>query len=329
VTTSGSPHTVARPCRVPTGFPRKRTNRACAKGAGFLPAYSQRVRSLLIFVFAIAACASPICGCAAHPISESTGSAQLGSGARVVSLMPSFADDLYAIGAGRQVVAVSAYTDVPAAKGLPRVADAASVDAEAIVAMRPSLVIGIPAQARLVEPLKQAHIAVVLLPDYSFASIFANLRTIGALTGRSHAANALVARLRRETARLHARTRAFIRQPSVFVVLGSGPIWTAGAGSYIGTLIELAGGTNAAKDLAAAYGQYSAETLLRRQPDVLVTDTQTHLDAVLDREPWRSLRAVQFHRVYAVDPKLIERPGPQYNDGLRWLVDRLAPLATR
>jgi len=242
--------------------------------------------------------------------------------------MPSFADDLYAIGAGRQVVAVSAYTDVPAARGLPRVADASSVDAETIVALRPALAIGIPAQARLVEPLRQARIAVVLLPDDSFASIFANLRTIGALTERSRAANALVARLQRETARLHARTRAFVWHPSVFVVLGSGPIWTAGAQSYISTLIELAGGINAAEDLAAAYGQYSAESLVRREPDVLVTDTQTHLNAVLDREPWRNLRAVRLHRVYVVDPRLIERPGPQYNEGLRWLLDRLTPVAT-
>jgi ABC-type Fe3+-hydroxamate transport system substrate-binding protein len=48
---------------------------------------------------------------------------------------------------------------------------------------------------------------------------------------------------------------------------------------------------------------------------------------VLDREPWRSLRAVQLHHVYSVDPDLLERPGPSYNDGLRWLVDRLTPLA--
>ncbi len=38
------------------------------------------------------------------------------------------------------------------------------------------------------------------------------------------------------------------------------------------------------------------------QPDLLVADAATHLDAALDREPWRSLRAVRLHRVYSVDP---------------------------
>jgi ABC-type Fe3+-hydroxamate transport system substrate-binding protein len=284
------------------------------------------MRATLVSVIAV--CGALLCACAPHLTHGNAESLQLGRGARVVALMPSFADDLYAIGAGPQVVAVSAYTDVPGAKALPRVGDAASIDVEAIVALRPNLVIGIPAQARLVEPLKQVHIAVVLLADHSFASIFTNLRTIGALTGHRRAASVLVARLQRETAELHARTRTFLRHPSVFIVLGSGPIWTAGAGSYISTLIELAGGSNAAEDLQEAYGQYSAESLLRRQPDVLVSDTQTHLDAVLDREPWRSLRAVQLHHVYVVDPAVLERPGPAYNEGLRWLVDRLTPLAT-
>ncbi|HLX26329.1 MAG TPA: ABC transporter substrate-binding protein, partial [Candidatus Cybelea sp.] len=89
---------------------------------------------------------------------------------RVVTLVPSFADDLYAIGAGSQLVGVSAFTDARQANSLPRVADSSSVDAEAIVALRPSLVIGIPAQERLTEPLRRAHLRVVFLSDDSYAS---------------------------------------------------------------------------------------------------------------------------------------------------------------
>ncbi|MGB8966534.1 MAG: helical backbone metal receptor [Candidatus Cybelea sp.] len=252
-----------------------------------------------------------------------------GFAGRVVALVPSFADDLFAIGAGSQVVAVSAFTDVPQAKSLPRIADYSSVDAEAIVGLRPTVVIGIPAQARLVEPLRRAHIPVALLADDTYDQIFADLRQIGTLTGREREAAATIARLRRETAALHARTKRFVRRPSVFVVLGSGPIWTAGSTSYINTLIQLAGGTNAAGDLHTAYGEYSAEALLRDQPDILLADPATHLAAFLDREPWRSLRAVQLHRVYELDPDVIVRPGPNYNKGLQWLVERLTPLATR
>jgi iron complex transport system substrate-binding protein len=265
--------------------------------------------------------------CTPQPAAQKPESAGARAGARIVTLVPSFADDVYAIGAGSELVGVSTFSDAPAARALPRVADASSVDAEAIVALRPSVVIGIPAQARLVASLVRAHVRLVLLSDDTYDSIFANLRTIGALTGRRRAAEATIARLQRETARLHARTKAYVRRPSVFIVLSSGPIWTAGSGSYITTLIALAGGENSASDLHAAYGEYSAEALLRHQPDLLVADSATHLDAVLDREPWRSLRAVRFQRVYTVNPDIVERPGPNYNAGLRWLVERIAPLA--
>jgi iron complex transport system substrate-binding protein len=181
----------------------------------------------------------------------------------------------------------------------------------------------------LVDPLRRAGIDVVLLHDDAFADIFTNLHAVGTLSGHAASAATLVAELQRTTKQLRVQTHAFKRTPSVFVVLGSTPIWTAGSPSYIATLIALAGGKNSANDLHLAYGQYSAEALLRRQPDVLVTDPAVRLDAALGQEPWRSLRAVRAGRVYAVIPAaIVERPGPQYNEGIRWLIERLAPLAT-
>ena len=277
----------------------------------------------------IATAALLVTGCAAHATRTPLEAERTGTAGRVVTLVPSFADDLYAIGAGAQIVAVSAFTDAPQAKALPRVGDASSVDAEAILRLRPSVVVGIPSQSRLVEPLRRARVPVVLLPDDTYAQIFTNLQSLGALTGRRGAAAATIARLRRETAILQRRTRGFARKPSVFVVLGSVPIWTAGAPSYISELIALAGGSNAGSDLRAAYGEYSGEALLRDQPDLLVADPAVRLDAVLDREPWRSLRAVRLRCVYSIPPDILERPGPRYNEGIAWLIDRLAPIAQR
>jgi len=249
---------------------------------------------------------------------------------RVVALVPSLVEDLFAIGAGNQVVGVSSFVDaVPQAKHLPRVADFTSVDAEKIVALHPDAVIGIPSQERLVAPLQRTGLAVTLVPDDTFDDIFNDLIVVGNLTGHTLEAAALQTKLQQETASLRAQTHRFIRKPAVFVALGSGPIWTAGAKSYIATLIEMAGGRNAASDLHDAYGQYSAEALLRAQPDLIVADPAIHLDAVLDREPWRSLRAVQQHHVYTIEPPdILMRPGPRYNEGLHWLIERLTPLAT-
>ncbi len=248
---------------------------------------------------------------------------------RVVALVPSFVEDLCAIGAARQVVGVSAYAnDVPCAKNLPVVGDFAGIDAERIVALRPDLVVGIPSQQRSMTPLRRAGLQVQTLRDLSYADLFDNLRQLGALTGRTPQAKALGAQLRARTAELGRRTRAFKRHPTVFLALGTGPIFTAGANSYIGTLIGLAGGRNAVGTLPGAYAAYSAEALLRLQPDAILTDKAVGLPSVLGREPWRSLRAVQLGRVWILpDAAILERPGPRYNEGLEWLIDRLTPLA--
>jgi ABC-type Fe3+-hydroxamate transport system substrate-binding protein len=245
-----------------------------------------------------------------------------------VALVPSLVEDLCAIGAARQLVGVSGATrDVPCARGVAIVGDFATVDVEKIVALHADLVVAIPAQALLVAPLRRAGVHVELLDDDSYANIFDDIAALGRLTGRQPQASRSIASLKAQTAHLVA-SRKFARTPSVFVALGTGPIYTCGPASYIATLIALAGGTNAVTSLPGAYGEYSAEALLRSQPDAIVTDPSVGLDAVLDREPWRSLRAVQNgHVLILKDAALLERPGPRYNEGLRWLIEHLAPLA--
>jgi len=246
---------------------------------------------------------------------------------RIVALIPSLVEDLCAIGGADQLVGTSAYADdVPCTKGVPIVGDFSSLDAEKIVALRPDVVLAIPAQLRSIEPLRRAGLTVDTLPDDTFDDVFTDIRTLGALTGRAAAAGALIASLHRQTAALRAGVGHAAHPPRVFVALGTGPIFTVGPQSYIATLIGLAGASDAVNSLSGAYGSYSAEALLRLQPDAIVTDAATRLDTVLDREPWRSLSAVREHRVYVLaDAALLERPGPRYNEGLRWLIERLTP----
>jgi ABC-type Fe3+-hydroxamate transport system substrate-binding protein len=247
---------------------------------------------------------------------------------RIVSLIPSLTEDLFAIGAGSQVVGASAFTDYPAsASGLPVVATFSSVDTEKVIALHPDVIVGITAQAGVVRDLRRAGLAPFLLPDETYADIFGDLATLGRLSGHEVEAAALAKHLRERTAALVARVPPGPR-PRTFVVLGVAPIFTVGDRSYIARLIELAGGRNAAHDLPSAYAQYSAEALLALQPDVIVADKQSGILSVLDRAPWNALRAVREKRLYVLDDAdLLERPGPRYVDGLAWLIARLHPDA--
>ncbi len=241
---------------------------------------------------------------------------------RIVSLIPSLTEDLFAIGAGPLVVGVSAFTDYPAAaKALPVVNSFSSVQTERVVGLHPDLVVGISSQQNLAADIAKTGIRTELLSDDSYDDIFRNLERLGSLSGRRTQADALVRTLHAQAAALaHPNSRG----PTCFVVLGVAPIFTVGNTSYIAKLIELAGGRNAANDVHDAYARYSAEALVARQPDILIVDPMAGVVPVLDRAPWNGLRAVREHRVYVLrDPAILERPGPRFVDGLRWLVATL------
>lgn len=249
-------------------------------------------------------------------------------GARIVTLMPSFAQDVCAIGGAFDLAGVSEYSEsAGCAKNVPRVANFSSLNAEQIVALHPTAVIAIPAQQLLTAPLRRAGLRVEYLTDDSYDDIFSNIRRIGELTGRQAQAQQLIGRLRARTQQLQSSER-INHHVRVFVALQAQPIWTVGPQSYISTLLGLAGARNAVTHLPRAYAQYSAESLLRLQPDAILCDAQTHLETVLRREPWRSLRAVrEGHVLILSDAAILETPGPRYNEGLSWLIEHLRSLS--
>lgn len=273
----------------------------------------------------ILALAASLGGCAGSPRAN----ASPAHAPRIVALMPSFAEDLCAIGAGADIVGVSEYgKSGSCARTAPAVANFASVDAEKIVALHPDAVVGIPAQRILTAPLRRAGIATVFLRDESYADIFADVRQLGALSDRRAQAQALIAKMQARTRQLQS-SEHFKRSARVFVVLQAQPIWTVGPQSYISTLLRMAGARNAVTQLPRPYAQYSAEALIALQPDAIVAGSDTQLQLLLTREPWRSLRAVRDRHVFILpDPGLLERPGPRYNEGLSWLIERLRPLST-
>ena len=287
----------------------------CDAGAATCPAYRRRVLSVralaLAALLALGACAS------AAPARDDVPQ-------RIVSLMPSLTEDLFAIGAGPAVVGVSQFTDYPPqARALPVVAGFSSIDAEKTVVLRPDVVVGIESQAAQAAEVRKAGIRTFMLRDDGFDDIFRDIEALGFLTARVDSARELNDRLRARTLTLMRTVRPRPRAPRVFFVLGVAPIYTVGESSYIGKLIRLAGGVDAAT-IRDPYGAFSAEALLAAQPDVIVADPAVQLQNVLDRPPWNALRAVRARRIaYLPDAAILERPGPRYNDGLAWLIATL------
>jgi len=264
-----------------------------------------------------------LAGCAAQTQSSAP---KAGAAHRIVTLMPSFAQDMCAIGAQRELVGVSAYSDAACARSLPVVNNFSSVNAERVVQLRADRVVAIPAQRAIAAPLERARVPVSYVSDDTYADIFTAIAQLGALSGHAAQAARVNAALKARTAALRRRVH-YKHVPRVLFVEQALPLWTIGPKSYIATLIHLAGGELATQSLQQPYAQFSDEALLRADPDAIVATSDAHIEGVLGREPWRSLRAVRLHHVFvAADSNMLVRPDPGYVRGLQWLIERFSSL---
>jgi iron complex transport system substrate-binding protein len=242
---------------------------------------------------------------------------------RVVSLAPALTEDLFAIGAGPDVVGVDAYSDRPAAAAkLPRVGSMRSINSEVIAGLGPTLVVGIPYEAPNLQDLARTGVRTESLPIDTLDEDFAAIARLGVLTGHEAGATALLASIHRRLDAIARATRGLPR-PTAFVVVDTSPIYTAGANSYIADLLQIMNVANAAQGIRSAFPTVSAETLEAEDPDILIVTRRTVIPNV---PPWSNLRAVRQHRIVTVDEDDLFRAGPRVVDVAEALAREIAPL---
>ena len=163
--------------------------------------------------------------------------------ARVVSLISSATETLIAIGATHQIVGRTRYDVAPEIRSLPSVGGGIDPSIEAIVSLRPDLVISWESDRgqQIRERLSAAGIPVFILRAEDTTDIFRGIANIGRMTGHDSAGRA-VARSVRATLDTIRRGVAGRPAPSVFYMVFPNPPMTAGPDTFIGQLISLAGG---------------------------------------------------------------------------------------
>jgi iron complex transport system substrate-binding protein len=254
---------------------------------------------------------------------------------RIVSIAPSNTEILFALGAGKQVVGREEMSDYP-----PEAKDVSSIgsvfqkiNTEAIVALQPDLVlaaeINSPEQVKALEDLK---LTVYYLPNpKTFDDLYANLETVGKLTGRSAEAARLNTSLKTRYDAVIQKLSEAQEAPSVFYEIdATDPTrpYTSGPGTFIDLVIGLAGGRNIGGGLKDAFAQISSEELVKQDPDIIVLGDALYgvtPESVAQRPGWNALSAVKSKRVFAFDDNLISRPGPRLIDGLEQMAQLLHP----
>ena len=253
-----------------------------------------------------------------------------GAPARIVSMAPNLTEICFALGAGDRVVGVTEHCNHPEAAGaLPKVGGYNSPSLEAILGLEPDLVLCAeegPLRA-VVERLETLGISVWTVRIATLADLFRALDSIGKRVGAARAAAALRGDLEARRDRVRDRVASKGRVP-VVVVFDRAPLVVAGPGTFADDLIRLAGGTNVAADATSAYPQLAMESLLAREPEVIVDLAAMGTNAGGAKEwwaRWEGLPAVRNGRVSVGDPDLLTRPGPRLLDGLEWLAGVLHP----
>lgn len=235
---------------------------------------------------------------------------------RIVSLSPTATETLFAIGAGKQVIAVDDQSDYP--KQAPRTSlSGFTPNVEAIAGYRPDLVV-VGWDSSLVASLEKLGITVVYQPAANnVAEAYDQIRQLGQATGRAAQAKTLVRSMQAKLTKLIRSVPKRSRQLKVFHELGP-DYFSATSATFVGRIYRLFGFRNiadAADTTKSGYPQLSAEYILAANPDLVVlADSvccgQTAAGAA-ERPGWSQLSAVQRKRVIAVDDSVASRWGPR------------------
>jgi ABC-type Fe3+-hydroxamate transport system substrate-binding protein len=247
---------------------------------------------------------------------------------RVICLMPTVTDTVFALGAGDDVVAISDYTKYPAAAlTKPSVGDLIKPSIETILSLHPDLVIGMQPKGpmEVTDQLERAGIPIFLVSPHGIAGIFQSIESVGMALNRTPQADALVHRLQQRVDAVRARTKG-LPTPRVFMPIWYDPITTIGKNAFITEVIEAAGGRSVTDDLASEWPQISMEVVLERAPDalLLVRGGKTTIQVLQDRPGWSSMTAIKARRAYYVDDR-INLASPLAIDALEDLAKQFHP----
>jgi len=244
---------------------------------------------------------------------------------RIISLAPSITETLFALDLADNIVAVTDYCDYPpAALSLPKVGGFVDANLEAIIALRPGLVIVLAQQQTTIAQLKQLNIATLVVRNTTLAEIKQAMIQIGQATGKTEQALSLLAEMDNVITNIEKKLQGLDR-PNMLVSIGHSlnnnqlnTIYIAGQHDFYNDLIVLAGGHNVYQDQNLKVPSLSLEGVIQLNPQIIIDifpDADDHDDDLENiMQKWQALPyidAVDNKRVYIVEASYATIPGPR------------------
>ena len=248
---------------------------------------------------------------------------------RIISTAPSNTEILFALGLGERVIGVTEYCDYPEeAREKEKIGGFSTVDIEMATALNPDLILASEKTGlENIEKLEELGMTVVVLQPENVDGILEDIRLVGKITGEEARAAELAGDMENRIKNVQENTKS-LEKPEVFYVVWHDPLMSAGSGTFISDLIDMAGGTNIAHDMEG-YKAMSLEVVVERDPDIIIIPTgmgkQPIYDFVVAEERLGDVSAVKNERVYKIDQNIVSRAGPRIVDGLEEFAKYIHP----
>ena len=254
---------------------------------------------------------------------------------RIISLNPSSTEVLYAVGAGKQVVAVDDQSTFPA-EAPKTTLSGFKPNLEAIANHKPDLVVASNDIDNLVAGLGQLKIQVLLLPPAkTLDDTFAQVNAVGKATGHAADGEALAKRMRTDVDKIVAETRKPAKPLSYYHELDNS-LYSISSKTFIGHVYSRFGLTNIADEAdksGSGYPQLSAEYLVKANPDLIfLADTKCcgqNAQTVAARPGWQTVTAVKNNGVVPLDDDIASRWGPRVVDLVRTVSSAVSAAAAK
>ncbi|MFB9329790.1 ABC transporter substrate-binding protein [Paenibacillus aurantiacus] len=248
---------------------------------------------------------------------------------KVVTLVPSETEIMFAIGAGDAVVGVDDNSNYPAEVASKAKVGGMEANIEAIVALKPDLVLASSSMnAPAVEKLRGLNLTVLATDPKTYDEVISKIGQIGAIMNKPSEALEVANHMKDVRQQVQDAVKDAVK-PKVYLEFSPG--WTVGKGEFLDEIITLAGGTNIADQ--ASWYEIDPEKVIEQNPDVIVYasinvkegEKNPILDAIEKRPGWGSIAAIQNKKLYEVDQDPLVRVGPRLAEGLLEVAKKLHP----
>ncbi len=261
---------------------------------------------------------------------------------RIVSLIPSNTEILFAIGAGNKVVGVTDYCDYPynfsawiEAGNMTSIGGTYNPAIEPIVALEPDLVLafgGTGGSLDAIDKLRNLGYNVLTLDPKDANGVLSDIQMVGRVTGKETEAAEIVTSMSQRISTVVNGIKNANTIPKVYCEVWIDPYMSVGPKSWISSLIAMTGGQNIFENATNTYyPSVSSEAIIQQNPDVMIFLPQGgnyfwgSFDDVANRTGWNEINAVKNNKMYATPEGLIETPSPRTVDAIEILAKIIHP----